>query len=238
MENGDTTTHAHHILAVGETNRTIRQQATIIPVDLNLRHSDLSHVVASRIDQANVLSRRSTILQQHRRRSLNASRVGKLQSLERLMQDVASHITQSTCTVIPPSTPVPRMISLVERSHLSRTCKQIPVQSRRNLVSLLRSIQTLRPDRTVGCAINASYLTDLTILDPLRYQVSSLSRRTLVTHLSNNVRISLSQLRQQTSLVDRVSQRLLRINVLAQSHGVSRDDGVCMVSRSYQNSVD
>ena len=207
-------------------------------MDLNLRHCDLRHVLTSRVDQTYVLSRRSAILQQHRGRSLYTSRIGQLQSLERLMQDVASHVTQRTCTEVPPSTPVPRMISHIERSHLCRTDEQIPIHSLRNLIHLLRSVQALRPNGTVRCAIYASHLTDLTIPDPLSHQVSTLVRRTLVTHLSDNLRMSLSQLRQQTSLIDRVSQRFLCVNVLAQCHRISGDDSVCMVSCSDQHSVD
>ena len=150
---------------------------------------------------------------------------------------MASHITQSTCTVIPPSAPVPRMINLVVRTNGSRSCKQIPVQCRRDLVSLFRSIQTLRPDRTVGCTFHFRYFTDFTVPDPFANQISVGCRRTLVTHLSGYI-IFLSQIGQQTGFVNRVSQRLLCIHVFAHCHGVGRDDSVSMVGSSNQYGVD
>ena len=183
MEDRDTTTHSHHIFTCRESFGTVGQQTTIVPVDFYLRHSYLRHVLTSRIDELHVLSVRCAVSQQQGRRTLNFGRITQLQGLERLVHDVASHITQSTCTIIPPSAPVPRMVDLVIRIQFSRTCEEIPVQCRRNLISLFRSVQTLRPDRTVGSAIYACYFTNLTIPDPFANEVCIGCRRTLVTHL-------------------------------------------------------
>ena len=165
------------------------------------------------------------------------NREAQFQRLDSRMHDMARHISESTCTVFPPSAPIPRMIDVVERSEFTRSCKQIPIQRRRYFIDFRRGIQTLRPNRTVGSAIHAFHLTDLAVPDPFADLIDTFARCPLITHLARDL-IFLSQLRKQTRFVNRVSQRFLYVNVFAQRNGIGRNNRVRVVGRSHDHSVD
>ena len=97
-------------------------------------------------------------------------------------------------------------------------------------------LKTLRPDRTVGERIYTSHLTNLTIPDPLTYEVDTLTACTLVTHLSSNISLG-SQLCQQTRLIYGTCKRLLAINSLAGHQSLCTDDCMCVVSCTADNAV-
>ena len=184
-----------------------------------------------------MLCLRSAGIEQQCRRTFYLGRIQQLQSSERLVQDVASHIAQSTRTIIPPSAPVPGMIDFVIWIHLGRTGKQIPVQGFGNAVFLFGNIQSLRPDGTVGSTFHLRHVTDFAVPYPLAYQVGTLVRRTLVTHLGNYSRRS-GQAGKQTGLIYGVRQRFLAIYMFAHRHGISSNDGMCMVGSSDDNGID
>src|SRR5699024_9409085 len=69
------------------------------------------------------------------------------------------------------------------------------------------------------------------------YQVGTLVRRTLVTHLGNYSRRS-GQAGKQTGLIYGVRQRFLAIYMFAHRHGISSNDGMCMVGSSDDNGID
>ena len=52
------------------------------------------------------------------------------------MEDVASHVTESTCTEIPPSAEVPRSVDLVVWTHRCRSDEAVPVQCARDSLLL------------------------------------------------------------------------------------------------------
>ena len=237
MEDTQSTTRTHQFLSFRESFGTVRHHTAIIPMNFYFGQSHLRHVVTSREYHSYVLCVRSAISQQKCGRTLYFCRITQLQGCKYRLHDVASHITQSAGSVIPPSAPVPRMINLVVRTNLCRTSKQIPVQSRRNLIRLFRSVQALWPDRTVCSTFYFCHFTDFTVPDPFANQVCVCSGRTLVTHLSGYV-IFFCQVGQQTRFVNRVSQRFLSIYVFAHCHCISSDDGVSMVGCCNQYGVD
>ena len=149
---------------------------------------------------------------------------------------MTGHITQCTCTVIPPSTPVPGMINVVVRVQFGRSGEKIPVQCVGDAVRLFGCIQSLRPDRTVGGAFHFGYFADFSIPYPFANQVGTFARCSLITHLSNYSGRG-GQLGQQTGFVNGVSQRFLAVYVLAHCHGVCRDDGMSMVGGSNDYAV-
>ena len=55
MEDGQTTTGLHQLLALWEALGTVGHQAAVIPVNLNLGHADLCHIVACGECELNVL---------------------------------------------------------------------------------------------------------------------------------------------------------------------------------------
>ncbi len=91
------------------------------------------------------------------------------------MQDVAGHITQCTCAVIPPSTPVPGRVDLVEVIHNGRTGEKIPVQSVGYGLLFAGYIEALGPDGTVGEGFYLCYFSNFTIEYPFCNQVYTLA---------------------------------------------------------------
>src|SRR5665648_172813 len=102
------------------------------------------------------------------------------------MQYMAGHISECTCAVIPPSSPVPWGINTVIRSHRCRAHKEVPVKGIRHPLTFGRPVESLWPDRPVSKGIYPFHIPYLVILYPFNYQVDTLSRRTLVSHLGSH----------------------------------------------------
>ena len=228
MENHQSAIARHQFLALWEARRAVRQDASVIPIHLYLRHSHLRHVVTGRECELHALGIRSAVGQQQGGRALYLGRIAQLEGGYHWLHDVASHIAKGTRTIVPPSSPVPGMIYLIERTHLRRAGKQVPVEGLRNTADGLRRVQALWPDRTVGGTLHLGHLTYLTVPNPLAHQVGAFGRRALVAHLGSHL-VFISQLGEQTGLIHRMCHRLLGIYMLAHSHRVGSDDGVGMV---------
>ena len=169
VEDGESAAVLHELLALGEAGWTVGHHASVVPVYLNLRHAHLGHVVACRERELHVLCLRSACVEQQSRRAFHVCGVAEVQCLEGLVQDVASHVAQRACTVVPPSAPVPGLIEVAVWVELGRACEEIPVESARYLVCFLGSVESLGPDRTVGGAVYACHLTDLTVPYPVAH---------------------------------------------------------------------
>ena len=78
----------------------------------------------------------------------------------------------------------------------SRADEGIPVQGAGNLVYLFGAFQTLGPDGTVGEGIHMGHLANLTVPDPLTYEVYTLATGSLVAHLGGHISLG-GQLGQQ-----------------------------------------
>ena len=129
------------------------------------------------------------------------------------------------------------MINFIIRIQLSRAGKQVPVQCTGDTVCLFRSIQSLRPDRTVSSTFHLSHFTDFAIPYPFANQIRTFIGCPLITHLSDNTGRS-SQLSQQTGLINRVSQRFLTEYVLAHCHRISSNNSMSMVGSSNNYPID
>ena len=153
------------------------------------------------------------------------------------MQDVASHIAERACTVIPPSAPVPRLIKSTVRIEFCRSCEQIPVESVGYRIHFFGGVESLRPYRTVGGTLHLCNLSYLSVPYPVAHLLCSVPRRTLVTHGGCHT-CRCGELRQKTRFVHRVRQRFLTIHMLTECHGIRSDDSVGMVCRCYYHSID
>ena len=230
------TTVVVHVLACHQCSRTFWNQTTVVPIYIHFRHSHLRHVVTCREGILHELCVRARFRQQQSRRTLNLGRIAQVQALEYRMEDVASHVTQRTCTEIPPATEVPRSIDRIVRTHRSRADEGIPVQCRRYSRSFCRTFQALRPNRTVSESFYLSHFTDNTVPNPVTNLTHTFLRCTLVTHLGSHFMLG-SQLGEQTRFVYRVSQRLFAIHVLTCCDSFCTDNGVSMVGSGTNHSV-
>src|SRR5690554_7179439 len=123
------------------------------------------------------------------------------------MKDVAGHIAQCTGSKIPPSTPVPRVINLVERTFFCRSDKEVPIEGLRYSMSLFRNHKSLRPDGTVGKRFYLSHLPYLPVRDPVDYLANARAGRPLITHAGGHF-VIIRQASQQVRLVHAVFKRL------------------------------
>src|SRR5690606_22226865 len=132
-------------------------------------HGNLGQVVTLWENIFHHLRIRSTIVQQHGRGTLYLCRITEVEAFEYRVQNMTSHITQCTCTEIPPTAPVPGMINIIERTVVGRPNKEIPFQSGWYAISFLGSHQTLRPDRSVGKCFHFGYFTNLAVGNPINH---------------------------------------------------------------------
>ncbi len=63
------------------------------------------------------------------------------------------------------------MINVVVGTHLGGSDEAIPVETFRDGLCVCRNIESLRPERTVGSAVNASYLADFSVPYPVAYEI-------------------------------------------------------------------
>ena len=241
VEDGDATAFAHQALASFPLLGELGQQTTVVPVNLHLRHIDLVEFLTGGIGQLNVLCVGSAIGEQRSGATLGTDRIEQVQRLEGYLHDVASHVAESACAIVPPATPVPRMVSTVVRTIFSRTQKEIPAfrttKTPRNGHFLGGSVQALRPEGTVGSAVHAGDLADFAVPDPLTNEVAVFGRCTLVTHLRSHF-VLLGQVGEQAGLVNGVCQRFLNIDVLTHGDGVGSHNGVGVVRSCHKDSID
>ena len=108
--------------------RTLGLEATVEPADLDLRKGELRHVVTCREGQFDHLGARAAVGKYRSGAGLSLDGITELEALERNVHDMASHITHSTCSEVPPAAEVPRMVDLVVVTHRSGSDESIPVQ--------------------------------------------------------------------------------------------------------------
>ena len=149
---------------------------------------------------------------------------------------MAGHISESTCSEIPPSAPVPGMINRIIRTIFGRADEKIPVKSFRNFINPFRSFKSLRPNRTVGKCLNLGNFTYHSTPDSLTNFTYTFSGSTLITHLSGNF-IFGCKFGQKSGFVNSMSQRLFTINILSHLQRLRRNNSVCMVSRTYNDCI-
>ena len=140
---------------------------------------------------------------------------------------MSTHITHSTCTIIPHTTP----------SEVSRAQPQIIIQILWNSLTLRTLVITLTPYRTIGPHVNLSYIANGTTANPLYSLISTFNVVTLVTHLSNNTCL-LCQITQITNLLNSLCHRFLYEHSLALQHSISSDNSVGMVWSTDQYTID
>ena len=150
---------------------------------------------------------------------------------------MASHIAQCSCAEIPPSAPVPRRVNMIERTHGSRSDKQIPLQGRRDRICFGRTIQTLRPYGSVGKSFNARNFSDLAVINPIDHLTNAGSRRTLIAHLRGHF-VFLRQLGQKTRFIHTMSQWLLHIHVFSHRYSICCYECMGVIGCGNNNGID
>ena len=116
----------------------------------------------------------------------NRSRVAKLQSHERHVSSMASHITKGAGAEIPPATPSKRMITRSIRAHLGRPDEFIPMNMFRAFMGTGWSggnFRSLWPNRPVGPNMNFFNLTDNACTNDFYCFAETVFSGTLITHL-------------------------------------------------------
>ncbi len=117
-----------HVHSGRKTLRPVRKKTAVVPVEFNLRHRHLRHIVAGREDVLHMLRRRAGLAEKLGRRALYMNRVAEVQGLERSVEDVAGHVTESAGAEVPPASEVPRGVDGMVRTHRGRAYERIPVE--------------------------------------------------------------------------------------------------------------
>src|SRR5690606_35967883 len=125
------------------------------------------------------------------------------------------HIPKGTRTKIPPPPPIPGRIYFEVRPIRGWSEKQFPIQGVRNDHHFPGSFLTLRPQGAIGPGMGFLHLAYFTVPDPLTQFPDSMTRISLVTHLSCHPGL-LREPGEQSGFVYRMRQWFLTVNVCAQ----------------------
>ena len=194
------TTFVVHISAGRPSFRLHRLDAAVVPDDFDLGHLHLFELLSFGEHEPDRLCMWSAIRQEQGGGSLHSRGVLQLQADVHGVQDMAGHITQRTCSKIPPPTPIPGRIDFVVRTHRSGAREQIPVEGVGHQHFQTRSVESLRPYGTVGECFDLLHLADFTVPYPLSDLTDAFARRSLVAHLGRHL-VLLRELCQQPRLV-------------------------------------
>ena len=215
---------------------TFGQQTAVVPINIDLRHCHLRHIVACRECILNHFCIRARFRKQWCRRALHLNRIFQVQCLKHRMEYVASHIAKCASAEIPPSAEVPWSVNGIIRTHRCRADKCIPVERRRHLGSFLRTFKALRPDRTVGKCFHASHFAYHAVPNPVAHLAHTVGRCTLVTHLCCHTMLC-SQFGQKTRLIHGVSEWLFAIDMLACRQCFGADDSMSVIGCCTYHSI-
>ena len=227
---------AHHV-SVLQFDGSRRQQSAVVPHYLHLGHLHLALLGACGEGVGNHLGIGCRVEVAQRRAGLHLGGEAQVECPADGVHDVAGHVAQCAGAEVVPSAPVPGQIYRMVRTFYGRAQPEIPVQRAGHGHLLGGQVQALRPDGAVGPAVYLPYLANLASPYPFCDAAAPVERVTLVAHLCGHL-IFLGQLGQQACLIDRVGQRLLAIDMLAQRHGMGCDAGMGMVGRSHHDGVD
>src|SRR6185437_14314897 len=169
--------------------------------------------------------------------TLSLRGVIEVEHLEGRSDDMATHVTQCSGTIIPPAAPVKRN-EVVDVIFLRRrTEPKVPVQFRWNGGAGGGPLNALRPHRPVRKAKDLRDVADDTGTIPVDQQPNPVTGSSLVAHLGHDL-IPGSRFGEHPDLIDIMRQRLLNVDVLTQLHGRHADNGVHMVGRRNGHRVD
>ena len=165
----------------------------------------------------------------------------KLKCHEGQVRRVTGHVAQRAGAEVPPAAPIMGMVDRVVRTLGGRAQEQVPVHVLGNgLVFRSRDdVRRLLPvlERTIGPDVDLAHLADGTRTHQLCTAAEARVGRALVAHLGAHPFLT-CRLAHQASFPDRVGQRLLAIDVLAQTHRRHRGRGVRVVGRRDDDGVD
>ena len=121
---------------------------------------------------------------------LHARGLGEPARHEGQVGRMASHVSQSSRSIVPPTTPFEGSVAGIVRTHRRRSDKGIPIQIIRNFHGFGRTGRnsgSLGPNRTVGPGVNLLHASQATCLNIFRPFANAVGSGSLVTHLSAKV---------------------------------------------------